>query len=247
VALGQTVTVDVLVADVVDLYGVQLELAFDPNKVQVTEVTPGACPAPDFVVQNKLIVISDEAYERFVYGDARHISMGSLNGMEKHVLTLQSMSKTYAMPGFRVGYACGPEELVRAMGKLHVFSSLTAPTVSQVAGIEALKGPQGAVERMRKEYDRRRKMIVRRVREVPGWSCTDPEGAFYLFANIKGMRMKSLKACEWLLKNAKVATIPGTEFGGYGEGFVRLSYATEYGLIEKAMDRIEKAVRAKKK
>ena len=197
----------------------------------------------DFAVENKLIVISDEAYERFVYGKARHVSMGSLNGMEKHVLTLQSMSKTYAMPGFRVGYACGPEELVSAMGKLHVFSSLTAPTVSQVAGIEALTGPQKAVETMRKEYDRRRKMIIKRVREVPGWSCLEPEGAFYLFANIRSMGMTSLSACEWLLREAKVATIPGTEFGGYGEGFIRLSYATEFGLIEKAMDRIKKAVR----
>ena len=100
-----------------------------------------------------------------------------------------------------------------------------------------------AVETMRKEYDRRRKMIIKRVREVPGWSCLEPEGAFYLFANIRSMGMTSLSACEWLLREAKVATIPGTEFGGYGEGFIRLSYATEFGLIEKAMDRIKKAVR----
>ncbi len=201
----------------------------------------------DFVVEHGLLVLSDEAYEKFVYGNARHVSMGSLNGMSKYVMTLHSFSKTYAMPGFRLGYACGPEEVIRAMTKLHVFSSLCAPTVSQVAGVEALGGPQGAVERMRREYDRRRRMIIKRVREVPGWSCLEPEGAFYAFPNIKSMGMKSLKASDWLLKEARVATIPGTEFGGMGEGFIRLSYATAYEKIEKAMDRIERTVRKGKK
>jgi aspartate/methionine/tyrosine aminotransferase len=96
---------------------------------------------------------------------------------------------------------------------------------------------------MRREYDRRRKMIVERVREVPGWDCVDPQGAFYVFCNIKKMRMPSLRASEWLLKNAKVAAIPGTEFGRMGEGFIRLSYATAYEKIVTAMDRIEKAVK----
>jgi aminotransferase len=200
----------------------------------------------DFVVEHKLLVISDEAYEKFVYGDAKHVSMGSLNGMDRHVLTLQSFSKTYAMPGFRLGYGCGPEEIVGAMTKLHVFSSLTAPTVSQVAAIEALKGPQGAVERMRREYDRRRKMIIKRIGEIPGWSCTEPQGAFYAFPNVKSMGMNSLKASEWLLKEARVATIPGTEFGRNGEGFIRLSYATSYEKIETAMNRIEGAVKGKR-
>jgi aminotransferase len=201
----------------------------------------------DFVVEHGLLVLSDEAYEKFVYGDVRHISMGSLNGMDKYVMTLHSFSKTYAMPGFRLGYACGPEEVIKAMTKLHIFSSLCAPTVSQVAGTEALKGPQDAVERMRREYDRRRRMIIRRVKEVPGWSCLEPEGAFYVFPNVKSMGMKSLKVSEWLLKEARVATIPGTEFGDMGEGFLRLSYATAYGKIEQAMDRIERAVRKREK
>jgi aminotransferase len=200
----------------------------------------------DFVVEHNLLVVSDEAYERFVYGDTKHVSMGSLNGMDKHVLTLQSFSKTYAMPGFRLGYACGPEEIVKAMTKLHVFSSLTAPTVSQVAGIEALNGPQGAVERMRKEYDRRRRMIVKRIGEIPGWSCIEPQGAFYVFPNVKSMEMESLQVSEWLLKKAGVATIPGTEFGRNGEGFIRLSYATSYEKIDKAMSRIERAMKGKK-
>lgn len=201
----------------------------------------------DFAVEYGLLVLSDEAYEKFVYGDARHISMGSLNGMEKYVMTLHSFSKTYAMPGFRLGYACGPEEVVKAMTKLHIFSTLCAPTVSQVAGIEALRGPQGAVERMRREYDRRRGLIIKRAREVPGWSCVEPQGAFYAFPNVKAMGMKSLKVSEWLLREARVATIPGTEFGRMGEGFIRLSYATSYEKIEKAMERIERVVKKKGK
>jgi len=197
----------------------------------------------DFAVENNLLVISDEAYEKLVYGDAKHVSIGSLNGMENYVMTMQSFSKTYAMPGFRLGYACGPADIVGAMTKLHIFSSLCAPTVSQVAGIEALRGPQGAVERMRREYDRRRRMIVRRCNEIPGMRCSEPEGAFYVFPNTKSFGMSSYDFSMKLLKDARVATIPGTEFGPGGEGYIRLSYATAYGKIEKAMDRIERMIR----
>ncbi len=197
----------------------------------------------DFAVENNLLVMSDEAYEKLVYGNAKHISIGSLNGMEKYVMTLHSFSKTYAMPGFRLGYACGPPDVIKAMTKLHIFSSLCAPTISQVAGIEALKGPQGAVERMRREYDRRRMMIIRRCREIPGLECLEPEGAFYLFPDIKSFGMSSYDFSMMLLKKARVATIPGTEFGSCGEGYLRLSYATAYEKIEKAMDRIERALK----
>ncbi len=200
----------------------------------------------DFAVENGLLIISDEAYEKLVYGDARHVSIGSLNGMDKHVMTLQSFSKTYAMPGFRLGYACGPKDIIGAMTKLHIFSSLCAPTISQVAGIEALNGRQSAVERMRREYDRRRMMIVKRCNEIPGMECVEPKGAFYAFPNIKSYGMCSYDLSMKLLREAKVATIPGTEFGSCGEGYIRLSYATAYGKIEKAMDRIERVVRKSK-
>jgi aminotransferase len=196
----------------------------------------------DFAVENNLLIISDEAYEHFVYGKAKHVSIGSLNGMEDYVLTLHSFSKTYAMPGFRLGYAAGPERLIEAMTKLHICTTLCAPTVSQIAGIEALKGPQTAVEKMRREYDRRRKLIVKRLNEIKGFECIEPEGAFYAFPKFS-FKMSSLKFSEWLLKNAKVAVVPGTEFGRCGEGFVRCSYATSYDKIKIAMDRIEKAVK----
>ncbi len=196
----------------------------------------------DFAVEHNLLIVSDEAYEKFVYDDARHISIGSLNGMEDYVLTLHSFSKTYAMPGFRIGYAAGPEEIIKAMSKLHVFTSFCAPTISQMAALDALKGDQSVVERMRKEYDRRRRMMLKRIKEIPGFRCIEPKGAFYLFPNIMEFGMSSLEFAEWLLKKAGVAVVPGIEFGKNGEGFVRLSYATSYELIEKVMDKIEKAV-----
>jgi aminotransferase len=201
----------------------------------------------DFAREHDLLIISDEAYERFVYDDAKHISIGSLNGMENYVMTLHSFSKTYAMPGFRVGYAAGPEKIIKAMTKLHIFTTLCAPTISQVTAMDALGGDQKCVETMRREYDRRRRMIVKRLNEIPGFCCIEPKGAFYAFPNVKSFGMKSLAFSEWILKNAKVAVLPGTEFGKFGEGYIRLSYATAYDLIEKALDKIENAVKKLKK
>lgn len=201
----------------------------------------------DFACEYDLLVISDEAYEKMVYDDEKHISIGSLNGMEKRVLTLQSFSKTYAMPGFRIGYAAGPENIINAMKKIHIYSTICAPTVSQEAALEALRGPQTAVEKMVKEYDRRRKLIIKRLNEISGFSCVEPKGAFYAFPNIKEFGMKSLAFSRWLLKKAKVAVVPGTEFGRCGEGYIRCSYATSYEKIERAMERIESALKKLKK
>lgn len=201
----------------------------------------------DFACEYDLLVISDEAYEKMVYDDEKHISIGSLNGMEKRVLTLQSFSKTYAMPGFRIGYAAGPENIINAMKKIHIYSTICAPTVSQEAALEALRGPQTAVGKMVKEYDRRRKLIIKRLNEISGFSCVEPKGAFYAFPNIKEFGMKSLAFSKWLLKKAKVAVVPGTEFGRCGEGYIRCSYATSYEKIERAMDRVESVLKKSKK
>lgn len=197
----------------------------------------------DFAVENDIIILSDEAYEKFVYENNRHISIGSLNGMQDRVITLHSFSKTYAMSGFRIGYAAGPEKIIGAMAKVHVFSSISASTISQLAALEALRGPQGCIGRMLREYDRRRRFIYRRVGEIEGFRCAKPEGAFYLFPNISSFGMGSDRFAEFLMKKAKVAVMTGAEFGRMGEGFIRLSYATKYELIEKAMDRIERAVK----
>lgn len=196
----------------------------------------------DFAVEYELFIISDEAYEKFVYGDAKHVSIGSLNGMEEYVLTLQSFSKTYAMPGFRVGYAAGPERIVKAMSRVHTYTSFCAPTISQLAALKALEGPQGCVERMRREYERRGRLMVKGLNGM-GLNCAEPQGAFYTFPNISEFGMNSLAFSKWLLKNAKVAVVPGTEFGLHGEGFVRCSYATSYEKIGGALKRMERALK----
>jgi len=192
----------------------------------------------NFAVEYDLLVLSDEAYEKLVYG-VKHISIGSLNGMEDRVVTFQTFSKTYAMPGFRIGYAAGPEKIIKAMVKLHTFTTLCAPTISQVAALEALKGDQECVERMRRDYDVRRKYIYKRAKNIPGFRCVEPNSTFYLFPNIKDFGVSSYDFAKFLLEEAKVAVVPGTEFGRCGEGYIRLSYATSMNKIKEALDRIE--------
>ncbi|MCK4327207.1 MAG: pyridoxal phosphate-dependent aminotransferase [Candidatus Diapherotrites archaeon] len=198
----------------------------------------------DIAIEHDFLVFMDEAYEKLVY-EGKYHSMASLNGMENHCVTFQTFSKSYAMPGYRLGYAVGPEELIKAMTRLHTYTTLTAPTMSQIAGYHALTGSQGCVERMRREYDRRRKLVVKRLGAIPGFELVEPDGAFYAFPSIhfkkRGKKLTSGQFCEFLLKDAKVLAVPGTEFGRYGEGFIRLSYATEYSLIKQAFDRIEES------
>lgn len=198
----------------------------------------------DIAIEHDIIVIADEAYEHFIYEGKKHISIASLNGLEDRVITLQSFSKSFAMPGFRIGYACAPEKIIWAMAKLHIYSSLCAPNVSQHAALEALKNKKEAkksVREMVNSYNKRRKLIVSRIKEINGFEIKEPYGAFYAFPKFN-FKIKAYDLSEFLIKDAKVATVPGTEFGRYGEGFLRFSYATAYEKIEIAMNRIEKAV-----
>ena len=192
----------------------------------------------DIVVENDLYVISDEAYEKLVY-DKKHISIGSLNGMEDYAVTVQSFSKSFAMCGFRLGYASGPKNLIDAMIKSSHYVTLCAPHISQLLGIKALQIPDKYVENMRLEYDKRRKYIVNRLNNL-GLKTTMPCGAFYAFSNIKHLSNNSYNFAKELLTKAKVAVVPGTEFGTYGEGYIRFSYATDLKLIKEGLDRIEK-------
>ena len=196
----------------------------------------------DFAIDNCLIVLSDEAYEKFLYDGAKHISIGSLNGMENHTVIIYSFSKTYAMAGFRIGYAAGPKDIIQAMVKLKLGTTLSTPTISQLAAKHAVETTQKPVQEMLKEYTRRRKLMCRRLAEI-GLDCGNPKGAFYMFPDIQKFGMSSVEFSKFLLEKAKVLVVPGTEFGKYGEGFVRMSYATSYEKIEEAMDRIEKAVK----
>ncbi|MBI2545440.1 MAG: pyridoxal phosphate-dependent aminotransferase [Candidatus Aenigmarchaeota archaeon] len=193
----------------------------------------------DIAIQNNLTIMADEAYEKLIYDNEKHISIASLNGMEDRVITVQSFSKSYAMCGFRIGYAVANERVIKEMTEFKLCTTLAAPTFGQLAAIEALKHSSDYVKKMIKEYDRRRNMMVMRLNEIPGFSCTTPKGAFYTFPNIKEFKISSDKLSDLLLKKSKVMTIPGTEFGKYGEGYLRLSYATAYKKIETALNRIE--------
>lgn len=194
----------------------------------------------DIAIEHDFMIISDEAYEKFVYGK-KHISPASLNGMEDYVLTLQSFSKTYGMPGFRLGYAAGPSKVIKAMTDLHLYSTICAPTMSQVAGLAALTGPQGDIKKHVADYQKRRDYLCKRLAGMDQFSCVVPDGAFYVFAKYSS-EMSSTRFAHWLLEKAKVAVVPGRDFGRYGEGHVRFSFATAMPLIKKAMDRIERVV-----
>ncbi len=191
----------------------------------------------DIARENNLYIFSDEAYEHMVY-DKKHVSIGSLNGMEKHVVSFFTFSKSYAMCGFRVGYCAGPSLLIEAMKKVHVYTTICAPTISQLLAVKALEVGKNYTEMMRKAYLKRRNFIWKRLTEI-GLPTVKPEGAFYTFSNIKEYSENSFQFAFDLLKKAKVAVVPGKEFGVYGEGYIRCSYATDLQIIEKAMDRLE--------
>jgi aminotransferase len=195
----------------------------------------------DIAIENDLLIISDEAYEKFVYAGAKHISPASLNGLADRVLTLQTASKTYGMAGFRVGWAAGPPKLIATMRKLHLYTSLAAGTSNQLAAVAALNGPQSSVKKVVREFDRRRKYMYRRICQLSSdFTCREPKGAFYIFAKFAlAKRWTSAKLAEHLLKTAHVVTVPGSDFGRYGEGYIRLSYATAMPHIEEGLDRLE--------
>jgi len=193
----------------------------------------------DLAVEHDLAVFSDEAYEKIIYNNTKHVSIGSLNGMKDYTFTFQSFSKSFAMCGFRLGYVVAPEKFANAIKDTHIYTTISAPTLSQKVGIKALSLPQKYTNVMVKEYAKRRKVIVGRLNDM-GLSTPNPKGAFYTFSNI-GKR-NSKKFAFDLLKKHKVAVVPGIDFGSNGEGFIRCSFATKLPIIETAMDRLEKFV-----
>ena len=198
----------------------------------------------DIAVDNDMHIISDEAYEQILYDGAKHVSPGSLNGMEDYVITFQTFSKSFAMCGYRLGYCIAPDKVIKDLTKVHHYITLTAPHISQLVGIKALTLNKKYINGMVKEYDRRRKFLVKRLNEL-GLPTPMPKGAFYTFSNMQQYGKSASKFAKKLLNDAKVAVIPGTEFGPYGEGYIRCSYATKYEKIVKAMDKMEKFLRKK--
>lgn len=189
------------------------------------------------IVENDLIVISDEIYSELTYGGKQHVSIASLPGMQERTIVINGFSKAYAMTGWRLGYACGPEEIVRQMVKIHQYCIMCAPTTSQYAAVEALRNGDEDVAKMRESYDERRRFVLYTLNEM-GLPCFEPEGAFYVFPCIKEFGMTSDEFATSLLQEEKVAIVPGTAFGDCGEGYLRISYAYSIDSLKKALGRL---------
>lgn len=185
-----------------------------------------------------IAVLSDEIYSELTYGDVKHVSPASIDGMWERTITVNGFSKAFSMTGWRLGYACGPREIMAQIIKIHQYAIMCAPTTSQYAAIEALRNCDDAVENMHIEYDRRRKLIVKGFNDL-GLTCREPKGAFYAFPSIKSTGLSSDEFCEKLLKEKRVAVVPGTAFGKGGEGFIRASYCYSPEHIIKALERIK--------
>lgn len=196
------------------------------------------------VLKRGLVVLSDEIYADLTY-DYDHVPFPTLPGMKERTLYLNGFSKSYAMTGWRIGYACGPEKLISAMTKIHQYTIMCVPITAQMAAREALKNGDKAVLEMKKEYKRRREFIVSRLNEI-GLSCHRPEGAFYAFPSINGTGLTSMEFSQGLLKEEKVAVVPGTAFGVSGEGYVRMSYASAFENLKEAMERMQRFVEKRK-
>ncbi|MBA7499889.1 Aspartate aminotransferase [subsurface metagenome] len=205
------------------------------------------------LLKYNIYCICDEIYEKLVYDDAKHLSIASLSDeIKEKIITINGVSKSYAMTGWRIGYAAGPEEIIKGMSKIQGHSTSNPNSIAQKASVEALNGKQDAIEEMRKAFDERRKYMVRRLNEIEGISCLSPAGAFYAFPNVS----KILESCieyngkkinnsfdlsNFILKEAEVALIPGSAFEA--EGYLRLSYAASLEDIKEGLDRIEKILR----
>ncbi|PJF20902.1 MAG: aromatic amino acid aminotransferase [Phototrophicales bacterium] len=192
----------------------------------------------DVARKHDLLVISDEIYERLVYG-IKHVNFASLPGMQERTILLSGMSKSFAMTGWRIGYATAPVEIMAAMRKLHQYLIMSAPTMGQMAAIEALRYGEPDVQMMLADYDRRRRLIVDGFNHM-GLTCFEPRGAFYCFPNIEVTGMTDEAFCEALLKEERVAVIPGSAFGESGRGFIRASYTNSYENIQEALNRMER-------
>ena len=194
----------------------------------------------EIVEEKDLFVISDEIYSELTY-KGQHVTIASLPGMKERTVLINGFSKSYAMTGWRLGYAAAPKEILKQMLKIHQFAIMCAPTTSQYAAVSALKNGDGDVETMREAYDQRRRYLVHALREM-GLECFEPYGAFYVFHSIKKFGMTSDEFATRLLREEKVAVVPGTAFGDSGEGFLRLSYAYSLESLKEALDRIRRFV-----
>ena len=199
-------------------------------------------PIADVCRQHDLIVLSDEIYCELTYDGVEHVSLASLPGMRERTVLLSGCSKSFAMTGFRLGYACAPAPIIEAMMKIHQYAIMCASIMSQEAAIEALDHCAREVEEMRNDYQRRRNFVVSRLNEI-GLPCHSPKGTFYVFPDIRPTKRTSIEFCLGLLKEMRVAVVPGSAFGESGEGFARCCFATSLVKLQEAMNRIEAYVK----
>ena len=198
-------------------------------------------PIVDLVIKHDLFVITDEIYSELNYNGKPHVSIASFPGMKERNVFINGFSKSHAMTGWRLGYACAPEIIIKQMLKIHQFAIMCAPTASQYAAITAIRDCDEDVAHMRDEYNDRRRYLLNRFKQM-NIKCFEPYGAFYIFPSIAEFGMTSDEFCTTLLKEKKVAVVPGTAFGESGEGNVRISYAYSLENLKKAMDLIEEFV-----
>ncbi len=217
-----------------------LILAFPNNPTGAIMNQEDLAKLVDVILEKDLIVISDEIYSELTYGQ-KHISIASFPGMKERTIVINGFSKSYAMTGWRLGYAAGPALIMEQMIKIHQFAIMCAPTTSQYAGIEAVKNGDPDVEMMRDAYDKRRRYVVHSLRAM-GLECFEPYGAFYVFPCIKSLGMTSDEFATRLLMEEKVAVVPGTAFGACGEGYLRISYAYSIENLKIALERMAKFV-----
>ncbi len=193
------------------------------------------------VEEHDLFVLSDEIYSELTYGGEAHVSIASLPGMKERTVLINGFSKAFAMTGWRLGYACAPEVILKQMLKIHQFAIMCAPTTSQYAAIDAMKNSDDDVDHMRESYDQRRRYLLHAFEEMR-LECFEPMGAFYTFPSIKRFGMTSDEFANRLLQEEKVAVVPGTAFGDSGEGYLRVSYAYSLKSLKEALGRIERFV-----
>ena len=194
----------------------------------------------EVILKHDIFVMSDEIYSELTYKE-KHVSIAELPGMQERTILINGFSKAYAMTGWRLGYACGPEAIIQQMTKIHQFAIMCAPTTSQHAAVEALKNGDNDVEEMRTAYNQRRRYLMHALREI-GLECFEPYGAFYVFPCIKEFGMTSDEFAERLLEEEKLAVVPGTAFGDCGEGFLRISYAYSLERLKEALGRLGRFV-----
>lgn len=246
---GNVITINTKAEDNFKLTAEEIEKAVTPKTKLIIMLYPnnptGAVMRKDdlnkiseVIKKHDLLVLTDEIYSALTYGNETHISIASLPEMKERTIVINGFSKTYSMTGWRLGYALAPAEIIEQMTKLHQFAIMSAPTNSQHAAIEALKNGDSDIEKMREEYDLRRRYTVSRFNEM-GLRCFEPEGAFYAFPSIKSTGLSSDDFCEKLIMDKRVAVIPGNAFGECGEGHIRVSYCYSIDNIRKAADRIE--------